>query len=58
MVLQDTKMVDTMILEESRYLIEEEHTPQEDHSKVHFEGGYGLTAEDHDLMMNEVENLR
>ena len=47
-VLRDTKMVDTMILGENRdCLVEEEHTPQ-DHSKVHFEGEYGLTAEDRD----------
>ena len=48
MVLRDTKMVDTMILGENRdCLVEEEHTPP-DHSKVHFEVEYGLTAEDRD----------
>ena len=46
MVLRDTKMVDTMILGENRgCLVEDEHTPP-DHSKVHFEVEYGLTAED------------
>ena len=47
-VLRDTKMVDTMILGESRdCLVGEEHTPP-DHSKVHLEGEYGLTAEGRD----------
>ena len=47
-VLRDTKMVDTTILGESRdCLVEvEQHTP--DHSKVHFEGECGLTAEGRD----------
>ena len=48
MVLRDTKMVDTMILGESRdCLVGEEHTPP-NHSKVRVEGGDGLTAEDRD----------
>ena len=46
-VLRDTKMVDMMILEEIRDCLVEEHTSQ-DHSKVHFEGEYGLTAEGRD----------